>query len=194
MLSLRDFWLLCILVPTMTISVEMFFTAVQKEYYPTLIDVATEIDRGYGASDKQSRGASLFSPFSVGIGYNDLSTLNSSSLPVDENLRSNLKYSLILGKLKIPLDWSYITAFYTAISGTRKTHLSAGLHNTLSDGYPEVSSYNYDHVSTSYGPGAGSSSNSRSSVMSHSSSLFFPKSILGSVTPRLMKPMSFDDE
>ena len=185
MLKLGDFWLLCVLVPTITIGIEIVITAIQKEWFPSLIDIATEIDRGYNTDNK----------------YNSLLS-NSFSLPADEALQSNLKYSLILGKLKIPLDWSYITRFYSSIAGTSRANPLFGLHNTENGGYPEASSYNYDHVSTSYGPGAGqlvSTSNGMTygnspKVNMYRDTFRFPKVIIENAPSKSLHALSFDDE
>eukprot|EP00602_Paraphysomonas_sp_CaronLab_P005224 CAMPEP_0185037446 /NCGR_PEP_ID=MMETSP1103-20130426/31882_1 /TAXON_ID=36769 /ORGANISM="Paraphysomonas bandaiensis, Strain Caron Lab Isolate" /LENGTH=1289 /DNA_ID=CAMNT_0027575425 /DNA_START=341 /DNA_END=4210 /DNA_ORIENTATION=- len=136
MMDLPLFWMLCFLVPVMTMGVEVTLSLIQREFYPTLIDVCVEYDRGYGNSDEGMRGQNMFA-----------SPEGSDSYDAEARLR----LSNIAGKRKFPLDWKSIKEMYGRLGIDEREGL--GMHNT-SEG-PRASSFNFDYVTREYGPGAG---------------------------------------
>eukprot|EP01041_Mallomonas_annulata_P008259 gene8259-16990_t len=157
MMSESTFWLLCLLVPSFSIILEITSMTVQREFFPTLVDVGMEFDGGLGGGKR--RGGD----FLGGRPVNPLGAcLTDDGRPPTttghERKESVLRFSSVVASgaggrpKKFPLDWASIKELYGSLAPREKEGL--GLESTAE---LAATAYNYDHVANEYGPGAGAS-------------------------------------
>lgn len=62
MFSTPVFWLLILLVPTMTWMIDLLIMTIKTQHFPTIIDVGIERDRGFGPNDDFANPAEVSAP------------------------------------------------------------------------------------------------------------------------------------
>ena len=150
---------------------------IRREFFPSIVDIGIEFDRHairqkkdgslqYDCTTNTLLEPSIFGETRVRSRQSSRSHLSDHEAPssapggaapdLTAEEQAALQFSKALSgpndKQKFSLDWFTLKSMFGTLSPTEAENL--GVHNTENATQPGAS-YNYDHVSSSYGPGAG---------------------------------------
>lgn len=181
-LNSSTFWLLFLVVLAGSMMLDATIDMIRREFFPSIVDIGIEFDRHAARLKKEGQleydcdSNSLLEPSIFGesrairsrqssrghLSDHEASSTSpsggvsqpSNDLSAEE--QAALHFSKALSgpndKQKFALDWFTLKSMFGTLSPSEAENL--GVTNTENATQPGAS-YNYDHVSTGYGPGAG---------------------------------------
>lgn len=116
------FWLLVLLVPTMTWILDLLVMTVKNQYFPTIVDVGVEKDRGFGPADGFThRDNSTGEPSKAAKQFNlDLGSIQALNERMTETERQELGIKdTTLERLDSSFSYDHVSQVYGPGAGSR---------------------------------------------------------------------------